>query len=238
VPSPITSPVAAAIAARSPVRRHAQAISLMALGGLLLVAALARFDAREAAAADQDENFMLEVTWKPPLQAATGESAMTDSGRPVTLWEPSVRRSDEAVVAMEARDLRAMSFADRVVRTGPPTETTNCHGQVFTGGRYWLAPDDVANILADNGYQVVSDPRPGDVVIYANGGTITHTAVVRAAGDGPVLVEGKWGWMGSFLSSPDGSPYGRQFKYYRSPRAGHLLAGLGGPAPATSVAGR
>jgi hypothetical protein len=104
---------------------------------------------------------------------------------------------------------------------------------VFTGGRYWLSDKDVEQILTDNDYQPVSQPRVGDVVVYREGTRISHTAVVRTvAADGLVLVEGKWGWMGTFLHPPGGSCYGLQFAYYRGPRESHLLVGLGGkPGP-------
>ena len=133
---------------------------------------------------------------------------------------------------MAAAERDALGGADnvgRMIRMGPAADRCNCHGWVFTGGRYWLGAADVEHILADNGYRPVSDPHPGDVVIYRTGGLITHTAVVRAAGGGgPVLIEGKWGWLGVFLHVPEGSWYGREYTYYRSPRPGHLLAGLGG----------
>ena len=67
------------------------------------------------------------------------------------------------------------------------------------------------------------------MVIYRAGGPIIHTAVVRTgAGTDPVLIEGKWGWLGVFLHPPEASWYGRDYTYYRSRRTGHLLAGLGG----------
>lgn len=201
----------------------------MGLGGLLLVGAMARFEVQQAAACDRDMAEMTAFNWKPPIQSAVGAAAVTDAGRPVPLWEPKETRPQDDVAAVEGRVLGEMDFVDRVVRVAPAGDECNCHGWVFTGGRYWLAPQDVAHILVDNGYQVVPEPRVGDLAIYTNAGTIGHTAVVRTAGGGgPVLVEGKWGWMGVFLHPPEGSCYGRQVTFYRGLRAGHLLVGLGG----------
>ena len=68
-------------------------------------------------------------------------------------------------------------------------------------------------------------------MIYRNDAGVTHTAVVRYVTPGmPVLVEGKWAWMGVFLHPVDRSCYGTNFAYYRSGRPGHVLAGLDAPA--------
>jgi hypothetical protein len=96
---------------------------------------------------------------------------------------------------------------------------------VFTGGRFWIREESVPVILAENGYVVVADPRPGDLAIYAEGGLVGHTAVVRyVAPERPVLVEGKWGAGPVFLHDVRDEGYAPFAGYYRSPRAGHLLA--------------
>jgi hypothetical protein len=96
---------------------------------------------------------------------------------------------------------------------------------VFANGRYGINGTEVDTILTDNGYQPVTAPRPGDLAIYRHpDGKPSHTALVRyVSEDQPVLVEGKWGWMGVYLHAVDQSIYGTEFRYYRSPRAGHLL---------------
>jgi hypothetical protein len=222
-------------------RPGVQAAGLSVVGGALLIGSLTRYDARFDDAVDQDLAFMVEVTWKPPLVPAFGQTATTDAGRSVALWEPRVARPDTEVQATERRLLDKLGYVERVIRVAPAAETSNCHGWVFTGGRYWLDPEDVERILADNGYQVVSQPQNGDLAIYRDNGRITHTAVVRSATPGgPVFVEGKWGWMGAFLHPPEGSCYGRGFTYYHGPRDGHLLVGLGGRpgrAPASETSG-
>ena len=85
-------------------------------------------------------------------------------------------------------------------------------------------------ILADNGYTPVTDPRPGDLAVYRQNGTVAHTAVVRYVTPGmPVLVEGKWGVAGVYLHPVDASPYGSEFTFYRVDRPTHVLAGLDVP---------
>jgi len=214
-------------------RPGGQAVALWTTGGIVLVGSLARYEIADQAAMADDTAFMSQATWKPPLQEADGPGAWTDAGRSVTLWQPVSSRPARETAAAELRALDPTGQLGRMIRTGPADDTSNCHGWVFTGGRYWLAPEGVDAILADNGYRSVSDPHPGDVVIYRAGGAITHTAVVRTVGNGGlVLLESKWGWMGVFLHTPDGSPYGRDYTFYRNARDGHVLAGLGGPSAA------
>ena len=72
----------------------------------------------------------------------------------------------------------------------------------------------------------VTAPRPGDLAIYRNNGSVSHTAVVRYVSDAaPVLVEGKWGPMGVYVHPADQCPYGIP-TFYRSSRPGHLLDGI------------
>ena len=229
--APAAAVARAAASLRVLARPGVQAAALAVGGGGLLVGGIARFESARDRADQADIDFMMDVTWKPPTREAVDVRAWTDAGRPVALHEPVTPRSRAESAGAERRALDVASNVGRMIRTGPPDDTANCHGWVFTGGRFWLSPDGVAAILADNGYQPVSDPRPGDVVIYRSGELITHTAAVRIAeSGGPVLAESKWGWMGVFLHAPDASPYGREYTFYRSARHGHLLAGLGGPA--------
>jgi hypothetical protein len=226
-------------AALSSLRRPAVRATVLAVCGLGLAAgAFARYDSEEQAAIDRDMEQMLSVTYKPPTRESADHAA-TDGGRRVALHETLERREQKAVSAAERQLLDNLKMSDRLIRAAPASDACNCHGWVFTGGRYWLSPEDVENILADNGYQSVSDPRPGDLAIYRTGNMIAHTAVVRAAGGGtPVLVEGKWGWMGVFLHPVGGSCYGTDCTFYRSPRDGHLLTAFaGGSAGPGGMAG-
>jgi len=180
---------------------------------------------------DADLAFMSQVTWRPPLDPVAGVVATTDAGRQVKLLEPQAARSPAETQSAERRTLANMAFVERVIRIEPATDVCNCHGWVFTGGRYWIGPDDVEIILVDNDYRPVTDPRPGDIAVYRDGTSIAHTGLVRTGGAGtPVLIESKWGWMGVFLHRPDDTCYGRRYSFYRGPRETHLIAGLGGPS--------
>jgi hypothetical protein len=146
----------------------------------------------------------------------------TDPGRSIELTECS---DDDFPVAQSQadEDLLGRNHPFTLIRTTPPDPASNCHGWVFTGGRYWVRDSAVDQILADNGYHEVTEPRAGDLIVYRGAsGEVAHTGVVRVAGD-LVLVEGKWGSMGCYLHAPDQYPYGYSWSFYRSPRRGHLL---------------
>ena len=132
---------------------------------------------------------------------------------------PTMLREMEAEVAQD------WGPSLRLIRTSPPDGRSDCHGWVFTGGLWWVLGADVEAILEDNGYRPAPEPAPGVLVVYRDDqGQITHTGLVHAAPQGvPVLVESKWCWLGTYLHTPDGHPYGGRPAYYRSARAGHQL---------------
>jgi hypothetical protein len=161
-----------------------------------------------------------------PANPSTRETAVTDRGTLIEIRESTAPRAAEVVNDMESRLLASGSFRERVIRVGRADDRSNCHGWVFTGGRFVLRGVDVEVILNENNYYQESTPLPGDLVIYRGtpGGSITHTAVVQYATDGePVLVRSKWGSLGIFTHAVDQSPYGTEFSFHRSPRGGHRL---------------
>jgi hypothetical protein len=161
-----------------------------------------------------------EVSAEPSL-------ATTDQGRPVMLFGSLAPRSTEELQSVEDAYFRVSGRAIDVIRREPSDDRSNCHGWVFAAGRYRIDGNDVEFILRDNGYVETSAPKTGDLAIYRKDGWIEHTAVVRyIVPDMPVLVEGKWEATGTYLHPVDKSPYGQRVSYYRSPRKGHLLAGL------------
>lgn len=216
-------------------RTGIQSAGLSVGGGALLIAGLGRYEGALEGAADRDMAAIEVAAWKPPMHVRTDAAVATDKGRPVTLHVAAELREPAVIRAAEQKLLGSFPSHDKLIRVAPPSDVCNCHGWVFTGGRYWLGPDDVQRILEDNAYQPVSDPRPGDLVIYDDGMKISHTAVVKAVvPGGPVLVEGKWGWMGVFLHAVDSSCYGDRVTYFRGPRTSHVLAGLAPAPPAQS----
>lgn len=171
----------------------------------------------------------IELAGDPRTLVPAGRTA-TDAGRLVELMTTATPRTAGEMAQADRRWAADPIWQGTAVRRGPAADTSNCHGWVFTGGRYLIRGASVPGILADNGYRPASDPRAGDLVIYSgSSGSVDHTAVVRAvADDGTVLVEGKWGSLGVYLHTAEGSPYGTRYTFYRSPRAGHLLAGVTG----------
>ncbi len=212
-------------------RRAIVAGLLMASGLSLVVGTGLQFELAEDAKIDRDVAWMTEANFRPEMLPTDDASATTDLGRPITLNEPIELRPAEQTTAAEETMLNAMPFDGRLIRRQSATDVSNCHGWVFAAGRFWVGGLTVESILADNGYAPTSEPRAGDLIVYRKQGELTHSGVVRSVGNGiPVLVESKWGWMGVYLHAADDSCYGRDYKFYRSPREGHLLAGLGGPS--------
>lgn len=159
------------------------------------------------------------------LRPARAAVARTDHGREIELLAmPPHALPPDALAAMEKEMAKEWGLAMRIIRTSPPDARADCHGWTFADGRWWILGADVEIILQDNGYQLVSDPRPGDLVVYRQAPTvITHTGVVVAAEDSVPLVESKWCWLGTYLHSVEDHPYGGRPSYYRSSRAGHRL---------------
>lgn len=169
-----------------------------------------------------------------PSAPSQRAKAVTDRGSTIVVKEPTTVEGQERLSAAEERVLFNAGLSNQVMRRGPSDTRSNCHGWVFAGGKFLVSGEEVDVILRENGYQAVTEPRAGDVVVYRQGSAVTHTAVVRYLAEGqPVLVESKWGTLGIFLHPVEKSVYGTEFTFYRSPRTGHLLAGLDVPAMAT-----
>src|SRR4051794_2982363 len=124
-------------------RPGVQAAALALLGVGLAAGGLARFEADDEAVIDQAMDQMLSAAYKPPTQKATGDSAATDGGRDIFLGEATEARDAGAINAAERQALADQGMAERVIRVAPASDTCNCHGWVFTGGRYWVNGDDV-----------------------------------------------------------------------------------------------
>lgn len=188
------------------------------------------------------ENEYAQLGALPPnLRELQGVDVVTDRGRHIPMMGMPEDEDSAAPLSAE-RELawvRDMVPALRLLRTGPPDRRCNCHGWTFTGGRYLIHGADVPTILADNDYQPVSVPQPGDLIVYrdSEGTRVLHTGIVRTAGpDAPLLIESKWGLLGRYVHAPESQPYGPHFTYYRSARPGHLLQGLDGdPVRKTST---
>lgn len=168
-----------------------------------------------------------------------GIRMLTDRGRRLKLYRfvlsPEAEQAERRWVVEEQLECH-------IIRTGEVDPSSNCHGWVFTGGRYAVHPDEVECILEDNGYQPVTSPSKGDLIVYRNeAGIVTHTGiVVEVVRDDLVLVESKWGPLGRFLHPPEYQPYDGDYSFYHSPRQGHQMpiiqATEEAPVPTAAVA--
>jgi hypothetical protein len=168
------------------------------------------------------------------LEVVPTVTAQTDKGTPIRVFTNRIGGNPDH--SAEDAFLRGAALENRVIQTAPPDKTYNCHGWTFAAGQYHLVGREVELILADNGYTPVEQPAVGDVIVYRDEtGAITHTGVVKATGaDGVVLIESKWGVMGRYIHTPENQCYGPNFTYYRTPRPGHLLAGVLGSETVTA----
>jgi hypothetical protein len=215
----------AALAVRQPVRWG----MLAAIGLATAIGSVVVYDTEESFALDQTMNDLEVLTGRPDC-VTIGTATSTDKGGRVDVLKAKAPRPADIYKEAERRVIQSVPAPDQVVRRQPADERTNCHGWVFTGGRYWVSGGSVDQILTDNSYEPVTDPRPGDLVVYRKGDEVRHTALVRYVTEGmPVLVEGKWGVGGVYRHTVENSIYGLEFTYYRSPRAGHVIAGADAP---------
>ncbi|MFO0903276.1 MAG: hypothetical protein U0939_09770 [Pirellulales bacterium] len=164
---------------------------------------------------------------------------VTDLGRDF----PLLRFSTEEASADQAGDdpealvdplaLVPEPYRLRVIIAHSEASPANCHGWVFTGGKFLVQSRYVDRILEDNDYHVVSQPRVGDLIIYRNEEQEpVHTGLVKAVGnDGFVLIESKWGALETFYHLPEDQVYSPNYNYYRSTRPNHLILLLLRPIP-------
>jgi len=220
---------------RSPRARWAM-VAVTGLAGLGYE--LSRYERADTAALDASMDDIALLGDATVGVVVPGVRFHTDSGHAVTPIVAETQHSAEHLRRVEAVTLAGLGGRTQIISRGPPSGGSNCHGWVFTGGRYGIRGRDVPAILADNGYARVSAPAPGDACVYRSAaGEVSHTAVVRAVcDDGMVLVEGKWGWLGVYLHPVEASCYGTAFDYYRTARKSHLLAAVTDtPTPAAKA---
>ena len=202
-----------------PVVRYA---SLTSLGVGLAIGSVIVFEHTDERLHDQTTIDLDEIHSRTATAPSILEKGVTDYGTQIALHESTSPRDLQQLSETEARSFANSGLKEMVIRFAPADDRSNCHGWVFTSGRYHLRGNDVAVILGENGYREKSRPQLGDLVIYRMAdGSITHTGVVQYITDSePVLVRSKWGNLGVFTHPVDQSPYGAAFGYYRSPRSG------------------
>jgi hypothetical protein len=168
-----------------------------------------------------------------PLEPARVDrvSAVTDCGRDIEVFNYAFHELADVIDQVEWLREQEESCLDnrswkwQVIRVGSPDLNSNCHGWVFTDGKFAILSREVDHILADNQYSQTSQAQPGDVIVYRDEqDQVLHSGMVRfVSGSGLVLVESKWGPLGRYLHPPECQPWGGHFSYYRSSRGGHQL---------------
>ena len=149
---------------------------------------------------------------------------ITDKGNYIALYRLSAATTAFEAYALTS-DEKYKSFVHEGIQRDEPDQNANCHGWVFTGGRFLMKGNDVDVILTDNHYVQVATPEPGDVVIYRDSlNRILHTALVQGIlRDGTIISESKWGVDKRYLHLPSDQPYSSIYQYYRTDRSHHLI---------------
>jgi hypothetical protein len=198
-----------------------------AIGIGLIAICTYHFDYSANAESERTLAFLEQTSgWHPPLESAP-VACQTDAGTPVPVYSAAVQRPRDQLLRDEKNILSGFEWENRVIHRSPADDGSNCHGWVFTGGKYWVVGSDVMTIVRQNGYRPVRYPLPGDLVVYKREDeSVSHTGIVRSVG-AVTMVESKWGWMGVYLHAVESSCYGTRYTFYHNPtRSGHQFAQL------------
>jgi hypothetical protein len=174
----------------------------------------------------------LPIAWEKLPWEIVPVQGTTDRGRVIPLFTLRATADQFAHLLAKAKQQdveirQVVAPTDGMIRTAPPDLLYDCHGWVFTGGRYFIAGRDIEWILLDNDYQLVLEPEPGDLAIYRDStGTIRHSGIVVAITNNNMpLVESKWGYIGRYISPAYTRTYRLSCTFYHSSRNGHCLRG-------------
>src|SRR5436190_16522020 len=92
-----------------------------------------RTDEQMLAASESEMDLLYARVPTTPSERA---KATTDRGTTIVLKEPAGTLDGDRLSAAEDKLLRDAKLGDQVMRRGPNGEKTNCHGWVFTGGKF------------------------------------------------------------------------------------------------------
>jgi hypothetical protein len=204
------------------------AVLLLTAGSALAVWQVVRLDRAAEAEMLESDQLLGSLLEPADLGLVPDRVALTDKSRSIPLF--TSRTGDSASAAAEREQLRKMGLDLHLIQTANADQQYNCHGWVFTGGRYWVRGPAVETILKENGYKRVERPAANDLAVFRDeAGQVLHTAVVRlVTANGTVLLESKWGQLGRYLHKDNQHAYSSgRCTYYHSDRNGHLLRGLG-----------
>jgi hypothetical protein len=219
--------------------RHPRGQGLsLCLAGAALVGWQAYQIQREIEPQDFPPDPLAEINQPVDIVAARDIYLLTDTGSRVPVYRPFNPDDNGPAWDWEGAWLCKHGLDRHVIATDGPTVVYNCHGWVFTGGRCWVRNKTVKMLVAENGYQTVRQPRPGDLALFRDtSGEFVHSAVVSSvSASGQVLLESKFGRAGRYLHTAEKHAYPEcSLTYYRSPRQGHLLRGQDGAGPAPAA---
>lgn len=150
---------------------------------------------------------------------------LTQAGSRLRLYRLDVSEESYQEYATTTLE-RVARMAEPLIVQEAPNQNYNCHGWVFTGGKFFLKGESVEQILRENGYRKIGIPQENDIVIYRSAtGKILHTGLVRTQlSNGTILVESKWGADGRYLHRTENQPYSQNFEYYRTEQPSHVIA--------------
>ncbi len=84
---------------------------------------------------------------------------------------------------------------------------TNCHGQTFTDGEFWINNSQVEDLLTGEGYKEANTPKVGDVVVYRKDGNVVHSVKITDTANG-ITVTGLGGTQVETSTAPIGAESG------------------------------
>jgi hypothetical protein len=213
---------------------HAAAVwvGLLLLGATTLVLQMVELERQMAPSVFAEDSLLPPISPLDVLQPVQTQWAATDTGRTLPLFTIPL---DSKILPPDGDSsfLSRRHLETALIRTAEADTRYNCHGYVFTGGRFWVRGSHIEQLLKDNGYRSTTNPLPGDIIVYRENATglVSHTGLVRTVIEdtGKVLIESKLGSYGRFIHAADQHPYDNTTAtYYHTVRGGHLLHGLDG----------
>jgi hypothetical protein len=120
---------------------------------------------------------------------------------------PPCQKIDFTLAEIEkARDWMAKHFPD-TIEVRQASRRYNCHGHAYARSHGWV--NEPRPFLTDDYFEVSFDSaNVGDVVIYVNGDTLMHSAVVRRIFNGEIMeMRSKWGEGPEVLHELKGIPH-------------------------------
>src|SRR5262249_33615677 len=145
-----------------------QSVCLLVAGPVLAAAWAFRLQKPDDLAPPREPEAAEEPKAVRQFREVPDTAVCTDLGRPVKVFRLVYRNADPAKLErLQAGLLRRLGLEANVIALPEGDVLCDCSGWVFTGGRYWLGIR-VNEILDDNGYRLVREPRGGGLVIYPN----------------------------------------------------------------------